>query len=247
LRNKKDVADEDYIQQLLWQYKQLSVLSIALPNAPIIFAIDYSKRKYLFFSNSLGSYPVQDILDGGLDFTIPLMPNDFYNTYNEKVFSAVLSFFKLIPQAEHVDYIVSCNHRIKNSNNKNIDFLQRSTYITSKETGLPLYCVGMALDISHFKNDNAIFLSFEKTNKETGVSTLVETKSFYPCQEEGLLTEQEKTILLYLADGLTTKMIADKLNISYNTIRNHCTNMLRKTNSKNTVELIMFSVRNKIL
>ncbi len=247
LQDANHVVDAGYIQQLLLQYRQLSALSIVLPNAPILFAIDYSKGQYLFFSNALGNYSAQQVLEGGLEFTLPLMPNDFYNTYNQKVFQAVLLFLKTIPQQQHIDYIISCNHRILNSDKKDIDILQRCTYITSAETGLPTHCIGMALDISHFKNDNTINLSFEKTNKDTGLITLIEKQYFYPYQEEGFLTQQENTILQYLADGLNSKMIAQKLALSLKTIESHRYNMFRKTNTKNVVGLVMYAVKNRML
>jgi len=164
LQYANEITDKEYIHQLLLQFKQLSNLSIVLPNAPLFFAIDYSNRQYLFFSNSLGNYPAQEIIEGGLDFTLPLMDKDFYKIYNENVFPTVLSFLRNIPQPEHSYYIVSCNHRIKGIDKKDINFYQRYTYITSKETGLPTQCIGMAVDISHFKNDDQITLSFEKTN-----------------------------------------------------------------------------------
>jgi DNA-binding NarL/FixJ family response regulator len=105
----------------------------------------------------------------------------------------------------------------------------------------------MAIDISHLKKDNEIILSCEKRNKETGVIDLVEKKYFYPHYGDSFFTKQEKTILQYMTDGLNSKMIAFKLELSLKTIETHRSNMLRKTNSKNIVELIMFAVRNKML
>jgi DNA-binding CsgD family transcriptional regulator len=242
-----DIIDKEHIQQMLLRFKQLSFLSVKLPNSPVFFAIDYSKRQYIFFSNSLGDYQTEQIIEGGLDFMIPLMHKDFFNMYNEKVFSATLSFLKDIPQSEHADYIISCNHKAKNINNEDIDFYQRYTYITSEETGLPTHCVGMAVDISHFKSDNRITLSFEKTNKQTGFTSLIDKKYFFPHQEDSPFTKQEKIILQYMTDGLNSKMIADKLHLSHKTINNHRENMLRKANANNVVQLVSFAFRNNII
>ena len=242
-----DVVDKEHIQEMLLQFKQLSILSVKLPNSPVFFAIDYSKRQYIFFSNSLGDYQSEQIIEGGLDFMIPLLRKDFFKMYNEKVFPTTLSFLKDIPQSEHADYIISCNHKIKNTHKEDIDFYQRYTNITSKETGLPTHCVGMAVDISHFKSDNKITLSFEKVNKQTGLTSLIDKKYFFPHQEDGFFTKQEKIILQYLTDGLNSKMIADKLDLSHKTVNSHRENMLRKANANNVVQLVSFAFKNNII
>jgi DNA-binding CsgD family transcriptional regulator len=56
------------------------------------------------------------------------------------------------------------------------------------------------------------------------------------------LTEREKQILAHIADGLSSKQIADKLAISINTVGNHRKNMLLKMGAKNTAELIQRSL-----
>jgi two-component system, NarL family, nitrate/nitrite response regulator NarL len=55
------------------------------------------------------------------------------------------------------------------------------------------------------------------------------------------LTEREVEILKLLAQEMTSKEIADKLFISERTIETHRKNMLRKTDSKNTIGLIKFA------
>ncbi|MGY5354464.1 response regulator [Wenyingzhuangia sp. IMCC45467] len=52
------------------------------------------------------------------------------------------------------------------------------------------------------------------------------------------LTKKESEILDFLAKGLTTKEIATKLYISTRTVETHRSNMLKKLEVKNTVELI---------
>ena len=247
LQDENTIVDTEYIEQLLLQYKQLASLHIVIPSTPILFAIDYSKRKYLFFSGSFAGYPAQQILEGGLDFTIPLMQKDFFKVFNEKVFPTALSFSKNIPPAQQANYITSFNYKIKSNYKKDIAVFQRCTYIISQQTGLPTHCIGMTFDMSFFRNEDIITLSFEKTDSEKGITSLLEQHHFYPYPQDGFLTSQEKAILHYMADGLNSKMIADKLALSAKTIDNHRANMLRKTNTKNMVELVMLAVRNKVL
>jgi DNA-binding CsgD family transcriptional regulator len=52
------------------------------------------------------------------------------------------------------------------------------------------------------------------------------------------LTLKERQVLSLVAMGLTTKEIADRLNLSHHTIESHRKNMLRKWEVKNSVELV---------
>ena len=247
LQDENSIADTEYIQQMLLQYKQLSALSIIIPNTPVLFVTDYSKRKYLFFSSPFAGYKTQQIMEGGLDFILPLIQPDFLKIFNEKVFPAILSFFKNIPHIQHSDYITSFNYKLKDKRQKEVAVFQRCSYITSPTTGMPTHCIGMVLDMSLFRNEDIITLSFEKVDKATGLISLVEQHVFCPYAEIGFLTEHEKAILHYMADGLNSKMIAQKLDLSTKTINNHRAHMLRKTNTKNVVELVILAVRNKVL
>ncbi|HKL37431.1 MAG TPA: LuxR C-terminal-related transcriptional regulator [Bacteroidales bacterium] len=61
------------------------------------------------------------------------------------------------------------------------------------------------------------------------------------------LTNREKQILKFIYEGHTSKQIAEKLYISKRTVESHRANILHKTNSRNTAELIHFAIGNNIL
>jgi DNA-binding CsgD family transcriptional regulator len=52
------------------------------------------------------------------------------------------------------------------------------------------------------------------------------------------LTKREKQILQLIGEGLSTKMIADRCNISINTVETHRRHLLEKLNVKNSMQLI---------
>lgn len=62
-----------------------------------------------------------------------------------------------------------------------------------------------------------------------------------PFQE---LTKREKEILQLVVQGLTSKKMAEQLNLSQRTIDHHRSNLLRKFNRKNSVDLVNYAVRN---
>ncbi|MGL4884023.1 MAG: response regulator transcription factor [Waterburya sp.] len=60
-----------------------------------------------------------------------------------------------------------------------------------------------------------------------------------------LFSNREKEVLLLLLfEGLTNKEISEKLYISTRTVDSHMTNMQRKTNTKNKINLIAWVIKN---
>lgn len=60
-------------------------------------------------------------------------------------------------------------------------------------------------------------------------------------------TDREFEVLEYFAKGLTVSEIAEKLFRSVKTIESHRSKLLEKTNTKNTVNLILYAIKNKLV
>ena len=54
-----------------------------------------------------------------------------------------------------------------------------------------------------------------------------------------MITPKEREVLQLIANGLSSKEIAQRLSISFYTVQTHRKNMLAKTQAKNTPELIV--------
>jgi DNA-binding NarL/FixJ family response regulator len=61
------------------------------------------------------------------------------------------------------------------------------------------------------------------------------------------LTKREEEVLQMICKGFTTKEISDLLFISQKTVEGHKTNLLSKTNSKNTINLMLYAFKNKLV
>ena len=76
-------------------------------------------------------------------------------------------------------------------------------------------------------------------------------KRFNPHREAELesttLSRREHQVLQGICKGLSNQEIADTLFLSKRTIDKHRSNLLSKTNSKNTAELIMYAIKNKLI
>lgn len=246
----KEVADEEGIKNMLDNFRHLSKL--VHHTLPLFFVIDYSMYQYLFMTESIkqmADYDPREFLEGGLDMLIEIYQKEDFKVYNENIFTSNMQFLKNTPQEDHHKYVFSYNYRIKSKSGELVQIFQRGSYITSKETGLPIYSLGMALDISAFKRDTIMTHTIEKAIWENGIISkkVVASNFFYPYHQDTLLTKQEKKVLQWVSEGFSSKMLADKLYISENTVANHRKNMLKKTNTKNVAELVSYALKNKII
>ncbi|WP_394995756.1 response regulator [Emticicia sp.] len=56
------------------------------------------------------------------------------------------------------------------------------------------------------------------------------------------ISKKEREILKYITEGMSSQEIAEKLSLSVRTVSNHRANILRKTDVKNTAELVRLAV-----
>ncbi len=62
--------------------------------------------------------------------------------------------------------------------------------------------------------------------------------AYVPTAPEQVLTSREIEVVQLIREGLSSKEIAARLFISLNTVRNHRSNLFRKTNARNVVDLV---------
>ena len=223
-----------------------------LPFKGIIHVIDYTKRRHVGISGPLKEmigYVPRDIMDNGLDFVIDIFQKDDFRVYNESIFTRIVEKLKQTPQQQQDELLFSFNYRMKSPAGKWMHLFQQTCYVTDPVTKLPLYNIGMVTDISTLKKNNSMVFSIDKKNNGAGFlhAENILTEYYFPDQEESQLSKREKEILGRLADGLSSKQVANKLNLSESTIVNHRKNMLKKTNTKNIAELVRYAINKGLI
>jgi len=72
-------------------------------------------------------------------------------------------------------------------------------------------------------------------------------KSHETVPEKDGLSAREIEVLGLICEGLTNEEIGDKLCISAQTVKGHRSNLLAKTNCKNSASLVMYAIKNKLV
>lgn len=219
---------------------------------PWIYLLDYTTCKYLLISKSMKimlGYDPEYFLNGGVHTILENYQPGHLKLFNEEIFPDRLSILKKIPPSEHSNYIFSYNFQYKTKNGDFMNLLQRNCFVKSDINGNPLLSFGVITNINHYKKENPVIQVVEKINPNGffNETSTVSKKVYYLNKEDTLFSKREKEILLWIADGLTSKEIADKLFISEYTVINHRRNMMQKCNARNIPELVSFAIRQEII
>jgi NarL family two-component system response regulator LiaR len=62
-----------------------------------------------------------------------------------------------------------------------------------------------------------------------------------------IITKRETEIIRYVNTGMTSSEIANQLSLSKHTVDNHRKNILRKTGSRNMLEMVQWGMKNNLL
>ncbi len=62
-----------------------------------------------------------------------------------------------------------------------------------------------------------------------------------------VFTKRETELLQEICKGLSNKEIADSLDISLRTVESHKSKLLQKTDSKNTISLVLYAIKNNLI
>jgi len=88
--------------------------------------------------------------------------------------------------------------------------------------------------------------SLEKTLTRSFIKNSKQSDRYAP-HKLIALTARENEIVRSLSEGLSYKEVAGQLNISTRTVEAHKNNILEKLELKNTIELVRFAIKNKII
>lgn len=207
--------------------------------------IDYSTREYKYLSDNcqdIVSYTKEEYKKGGLDFNDLIFHPEDRTIFHEQVFGDIREFWNHIPPGEISEYRFSFNHRYFCKDGSISQILQHSTYLEPNHSGIPVLNLLTFTDIGDYKTDTSIVLTISRLTEDQGY-VKVFSKSYLPAKKTPLSSRESEVLRLSLG-GDSSKMIAEKLFISIQTVKNHKRNMMEKTCAANIAELITLCLVN---
>jgi DNA-binding CsgD family transcriptional regulator len=185
----------------------------------MISVFDIKKNQFLYcndcFKSILG-YKADEIIRGGWEFWFKNMrPNEAGIIKNK------INLFIRKPHSEKHQEVLSFTYHIKDVYNK-------------------WYFVSHELSLYHFKK-NLFILSYLYDISQIERIEYFFGKTQNPVNRNGdniTISKREKEVLMLIAEGFSSKQIANKLYISSHTAIKHRKNLIEKFNVKNTAQLI---------
>lgn len=159
----------------------------------------------------------------------------------------VKDFFSKISRDDMTSYKLIYSYRMKDSGQIQRHILHQAIVLSMSEEGCAQHVLSIHSDVSHLKLPQNSRISFVhiRDQKKSFYNLSTDTGKFCPNSIEAkslqlsqVLSGREKEVLQFLAKGHKTSQIAEMLHLSFNTIRTHRKNMLKKTDCANTAELV---------
>ena len=243
--NRKHCNAEIYNPNLLDSFLKTNTLAgnfFGMAN-PAVYILDYRCGQYLKMSGNFGGYPPDLFLKIGIDKLVKVYDKNHFKVFNEQVFPDRLEVLNAIDYTEHSTYVFSCNLTINDINGTPVHYLQRNCYL-SDNLGNPLVSLGIFMPLEHYHSGAQIMQTVHKFGSDGIMLNEPLSKKTYQVMPLGnVFSKREKEVLLWMSDGLSSKMIAGKLFLSEYTVINHRRNMQDKTKSANALALIKYAIK----
>jgi DNA-binding CsgD family transcriptional regulator len=212
-----------------------------------LYLLDYQTQQYLYVSKeckSILGYSTEEIMEKGHSWILSMLHPDDLLTFSDKVFENFVTYTRSLPLSEIKNSRFSINYRIKKNADKYIQLFDQHVILEADKNGNPLLVFGICTDITSHKSDTKVIFSISRFDDELGFK-IISSDSFPEVVIS--LSKREKEILDLVRKGLSSKQIADNLSISMHTVNAHRRNLLEKTGSQNTAQLLSNSLLKGIL
>lgn len=163
----------------------------------------------------------------------------------EEAFPDILKFIDSEPVVKFPDYRFIFNQRYIRKDGSISQFMHEGSIAFTEDKLKPTLNLKVFFEIADIKTDETIVLTIFKYLDDQGYQKVF-TKEYGKCCNS-VLSHREMEIIRLCHEGLSSKMIAEKLNLSIHTVKNHKRNCMEKTETHNISELIHMCIKNNWL
>lgn len=229
----------------LLKNKQFSQLLNDSPS--VVFILNNHSMSYEYFSPNVKDilgYEPKKFLEGGMNFTMSTMDPEHLEIHSRYIYRDV--FIKMReekPKTSLGNLQFTTTFKVRKADGEFLWVMQQFKVIETDEAGDPFLTLVFMHDISNIKKDELVdFLIASKETSNSGFRTIY-AACYSGSNKASVFSKRELQVLYYLSKGLSSKKIAEELNLSSHTVNNHRKNMLKKSQSKNSADLLHFAMK----
>mgnify|MGYP003885893851 CR=1 FL=1 len=169
--------------------------------------------------------------------------------YRNEIFPRYTKFLQFLEPGTSAEYVFSCNFRVAAEDGGKRNLLLRNIVVSMYPNRQPFRTYGSITDITAFSDSSGIIHTIERSAPRTGSESVLLERCVYPAAapQDEVLTKREAEILRWICQGRSSQEIADNFHLSINTVNNHRRNILRKTDCRNSVELMRYAMEREIV
>lgn len=247
-----DVWQRQESEQGLIDYRQSCygnpAFSFILDSSPCVTSIlDLQTQQFDFISSNteqvLG-YNSSYFREKGLAFCNEIAhPEDLHKTW--KLIRNIWDLILKVPAAVHAQFKFNYDYRIIKPDGKAIRILVQNSVLQSDSKGNITHVLSIYSDISQWKKSDKQIASIVSTAND--ICLFFTADAAGETDQQATLSKRELEIVRLMAEGYSSKLIAEKLFISFHTVNTHRQKIIEKTNSKNTGGVVQFAVSHGLI
>jgi DNA-binding CsgD family transcriptional regulator len=162
-----------------------------------------------------------------------------------EVFPDILHFIQNAPSHNLSSFRFIFNHRYIHKDESISQFMHEGAIIPSEEKSKMAMNLNAFAEIGDFKTDETMILTIFLYTTDLGYRKVF--RKVYGGKYCSRLSQREMEVIRLCHEGQSSKMIAENLNLSIHTVKNHKRNCMEKTQTHNITELIHLCLRNSWL
>lgn len=221
-------------------------LEMVLGMSPCLsWILDIRTQSFVLISNNIQNllgYSASSFRKYGLVFLNELLHPDDKKT----IWQRTIDLWKVVqslPNHQKSNYAFNRKYRLRRANGTYINLLEQNSVLQTDSQGNITHILSVFSDITDLvKNDGGT--NTINTNRSQNMSLKPNSEGLRP---DTKLSKRERQIIRLVAEGYSSKIIADQLFISFHTVNTHRRNIIEKTHTRNTSDLVQFAINNRII
>jgi len=220
------------------------------PGASILFLYDYRNDRFVHIEGcfeKMTGYAVSDFLHTGMEvFGQCIHPEDKAALYG--LSTAVAEQYYEAPPHLRQNITSSYTFRFRRANSTYFQMLRHDLLLWLDGAHNPRYGLWISSDISYLKTDNRVIATLATASADHSLYLTCKVSApTAPPEQISRLSMREREIIRLVAQGYSSRQIANQLNLSFHTVTTHKRNIFEKTASHNANTLVGFAIRNGII
>lgn len=195
---------------------------------------DMYRREHLYFTKSFQEHFG---FSGETDFDRQIHPEDMVKLVKLGVYFTKMVF--AMPVEERKNYKLCNEFRVKNQFGEYVRVLKQYRLLEQDAIGNIWLTLGLLTPAPD--NDPSSPVRSKLVHIPSGIATVYKIEHDITAKETPL-SEREIGILAFIAKGLSSKQIADRLYLSNSTVNTHRQNIIRKLAVQNTTEAVQYAI-----